>query len=94
MLNGSSFVARHNDPGPCPGDGWQLFTSVGKRGQQGPKGERGERGPTGPPAIAPSIASTEIDANYNLIILYTDNSCDAIPLRPAFEQFQLETGQT
>jgi hypothetical protein len=75
MLNGSSFVARHDDPGPCPGDGWQLFTSVGKRGQQGP---RGERGPTGPLAIAPRIASTEIDANYNLLILYTDNSCDTI----------------
>lgn len=89
MLNGSSFVARHDDPGPCPGDGWQLFTSVGKRGQQGPKGERG---PTGALAIAPRIASTEIDDNYNLLILYTDNSCDTIPLRPAFERFQMEIG--
>jgi hypothetical protein len=90
MLNGSSFVARHDDPGPCPGDGWQLFTSVGKRGQHGPKGERGERGPTGPLAIAPRIASTEIDADYNLVILYTDNSCNTIPLRPALEQFLME----
>ena len=89
MLNGSSFVARHDDPGPCPGNGWQLFTSVGKRGQQGPKGERG---PAGPLAIAPRIASTEIDASYNLLILYTDNSCDTIPLRPAFERFQMEIG--
>jgi hypothetical protein len=89
MLNGSSFVARHDDPGPCPGDGWQLFTSVGKRGQQGPKGESGPRGAL---AVAPRIASTEIDANYNLIILYTDHSCDTIPLRPAFEQFQMEIG--
>ena len=89
MLNGSSFVARHDDPGSCPGDGWQLFTSVGKRGQQGPKGERGLAGPL---AIAPRIASTEIDANYNLLILYTDNSSDTIPLRPAFEQFQMEIG--
>ena len=93
-LNGSSFVARHDDPGPCPGDGWQLFASAGKRGQQGLKGERGERGPTGPLAITPRIASTEIDAGYNLIILYTDNACDTIPLRPAFEQFQMETGGT
>jgi hypothetical protein len=92
MLNGSSFVARHDDPGPCPGDGWQLFTSVGKRGHQGLKGERGERGPTGPLAIAPRIAGTEIDADYNLIIQYTDNSCDTIPLRPAFQQFMMETG--
>jgi hypothetical protein len=90
MLNGSSFVARHDDPGPCPGDGWQLFTSVGKRGQQGPKGERGERGATGPLATAPRIASTEIDADYNLVILHSDNSCETIPLRPAFEQFLME----
>jgi hypothetical protein len=94
MLNGSSFVARHDDPGPCPGGGWQLFTSVGKRGQQGPKGERGERGPTGPLAIAPRIAGTEIDADYNLVILYTDNSCETIPLRPAFEQFLMEAVRT
>ena len=48
MLNGSSFVARHDDPGPCPGDGWQLFTSVGKRGQQGSKGERASAVPEAP----------------------------------------------
>jgi hypothetical protein len=94
MLNGSSFVARHDDPGPCPGDGWQLFTSVGKRGQQGPKGERGERGLTGPLATAPRIASTEIDADYNLVIRHSDNSCDTIPLRPAFEQFLMEAVRT
>jgi hypothetical protein len=94
MLNGSSFVARHDAPGPCPGDGWEVFTSVGKRGQQGAKGERGERGPTGPLAIAPRIASTEIDADYNLIIQHTDNSCDTIPLRPAFEQFLMEAVRT
>ena len=94
MLNGSSFVARHDDPGPCPGDGWQLFTAVGKRGQQGPKGERGERGLTGPLATAPRIASTEIDADYNLVIRHSDNSCDTIPLRPAFEQFLMEAVRT
>jgi hypothetical protein len=91
-LNGSSFVARHDDPGPCPGDGWQLLASAGKRGQQGLRGERGERGPTGPLATAPRIASTDIDPEYNLNILYTDGSRDTIPLRPAFAQFFSETG--
>jgi hypothetical protein len=90
-LNGSSFVARHDDPGPCPGDGWQLFASAGKRGQQGPKGERGERGSMGPPASVPRIVTTEIDPHYNLNILYSDGSRDTIPLRPAFEQFFSET---
>jgi len=84
-------VARHDDPGPCPGEGWQLIASAGRRGQQGLKGERGERGPTGPPAIMPRITSTEIDTEYNLNILHTDGSRETIPLRPAFEQFFAET---
>jgi hypothetical protein len=87
MLNGASFVALRDDPGPCPGENWQLVASAGKRGQQSPKGERGERGPTGPLAIAPRIASSEIDAEYNLNLLYTDGSRDTIPLRSAFERF-------
>jgi hypothetical protein len=91
-LNGSSFVARDDYPGPCPGDGWQLLASAGKRGQQGQKGERGERGPTGPLAIVPRITSTNIDAGYNLNLLYTDGSRETIPLRPAFERFFAETG--
>ncbi|WMT76063.1 hypothetical protein [Bradyrhizobium sp. Ash2021] len=89
MLNGSSFVALRDDPGPCPGENWQLVASAGKRGQQGPKGERG---PTGPLASAPRIASTDIDAGYNLNLLYTDGSSETIPLRAAFEQFFSETG--
>jgi hypothetical protein len=91
-LNGSCFVARHDDPGPCPGEGWQLLASAGKRGKQGPKGERGERGSMGPLATAPRIASSEIDAEYNLNLRYTDGSRDTIPLRPAFAQFFSETG--
>jgi len=90
-LNGSSFVARQDDPGVCPGDGWQLFASAGKRGQQGPKGERGERGLMGPLAIVPRIVSSGIDAGYNLNLVYTDGSTDTIPLRAAFEQFFSET---
>jgi hypothetical protein len=90
MLNASSFVALCDDPGPCPGENWQLFASVGKRGQKGLKRERGERGPTGRLAIAPRIASSEIDAAYNLNLLYSDGSRDIIPLRPAFERFSSE----
>jgi hypothetical protein len=91
-LNGSSFAACRDDPGPCPGDGWQLIASAGRRGQQGPKGDRGERGLMGPSAIVPRIASTNIDAGYNLNLIYTDGSTDSIPLRAAFEQFFAETG--
>ena len=39
-LNGSSFLARQDDPGPCPGPGWQLLASAGGRGKKGDPGER------------------------------------------------------
>src|SRR5215469_14520549 len=45
-LNGGCFIARKDAPGPCPGAGWQLLASQGKRGVAG---ARGERGPTGSP---------------------------------------------
>src|SRR5215831_13082681 len=47
--NGGSFIALKDAPGPCPGSGWQLVASPGKRGVAGMKGERGERGPKGDP---------------------------------------------
>ena len=43
-LNGGSFIARHDDPGECPGSGWQSLTLPGKRGERGPHGERGPAG--------------------------------------------------
>ena len=40
-FNGASWVATRDGPGALPGPGWQLLSSVGKRG---PRGERGPRG--------------------------------------------------
>ena len=45
-LNGASFGAKRDDPGRCPGDGWQLIAAQGKRGNAGKDcgaGARGER---------------------------------------------------
>src|SRR5205823_2053283 len=50
MLGGSSFVALRDAPGDCPGPGWQLLASCGRRGERGvagPRGARGERGERG-----------------------------------------------
>jgi hypothetical protein len=47
-LNGGSFVALTDDPGECPGPGWQLLTAPGKRGQRGEDGQRGPEGAEGP----------------------------------------------
>jgi hypothetical protein len=43
MINGSAFIALHDNPGPCPGPGWRLLAAVGKRG---PKGDPGMTPPT------------------------------------------------
>jgi hypothetical protein len=62
MLNGSSFVALKDNPGPCPGDDWQLLASRGSRGHRGDSGERGLMGLRGERgAAAPSIQSWQID---------------------------------
>src|SRR6516165_6242283 len=45
--NGGTFVALKDVPGPCPGAGWQLLASQGKRGIAGERGERGLPGPKG-----------------------------------------------
>jgi hypothetical protein len=43
-LDGGSFVARRDNPGPCPGAGWQLMAKQGARGIAGPEGKRGPPG--------------------------------------------------
>jgi hypothetical protein len=30
-MHGDSFVAKRDNPGICPGDGWQLLSGPGKR---------------------------------------------------------------
>jgi hypothetical protein len=39
--DGGTFVARRNNPGPIPGDGWQLMARQGTRGVAGERGAPG-----------------------------------------------------
>ena len=59
-LDGGAFVARRDDPGPCPGDGWQLIAQRGKPGRPGDKGEsiKGDRGPPGQGVVAIELDET------------------------------------
>jgi hypothetical protein len=70
-LNGSAFISRCDDPGECPGDGWQLR-------------ERGERGLPG--QAAPTILSWQIDPDrYRATPLMSDGrEGPALELRPLF----------
>ena len=100
-FNKGSFIAKRDDPGPCPGDGWQLLTAHGARGQQGqkgPKGDKGDPGPKGergePGLSAPMIREWQIDrATYQAVPIMSDGKHGPpLMLRALFEQFHDERG--
>jgi hypothetical protein len=93
--NGGSFVALKDAPGHCPGPGWQLFASPGKRGIAGPMGERGERGAKGDAGLSgATICGWTIDrARYLATPLMSDGSeAPPLELRELFEQFLADAG--
>jgi hypothetical protein len=91
---GSSFIARKDEPGACPGPGWQLIASAGRPGRTGPigrTGERGEKGDKGDPG--PVILDWEIDrASYQAVPIMSDGTLGPpLALRALFEQFHQES---
>lgn len=72
-LNGSTFIARRDNPGPCPSPngGWQLLASAGKRGERGERGERGIQGAPGEPGA--SIDGLAFDAQKLMLIAVRDD---------------------
>jgi hypothetical protein len=87
-LNGASFAAKQDDPGPCPGDGWQLVASQGKRGAAGADGRDGKNGKD-----APKITSWLINReSYSVIPIMSDGSRGPpLELRELFQRFNDET---
>jgi len=80
-LGGASFAAKRDDPGPCPGDGWQLIAAQGKRGHQGEQGLEGAKGDRGEPGL-PVVALTVSDEGA-LTLTNGDGSvvtCDLYPV--------------
>jgi Collagen triple helix repeat (20 copies) len=96
-LNAGSFIAKQDDPGPCPGDGWQLLTSPGRPGKQGERGARGEQGAQGTRGLAgepaAEIVGWQIDrAKFLAVPVMSDGKVGPpLELRSLFEQFQIET---
>jgi hypothetical protein len=87
-LNGASFTAKVDRPGPCPGDGWQLIASQGRAGRPGPQGEPGRNG-----RDAAQIKSWQIDhANFVVTPLMNDGTAGPpLYLRELFQRFLDET---
>jgi len=89
-LNGGSFIALKDAPGPCPGSSWQLLASQGKRGAAGEKGERGVPGPRGDAgASGVTIRDWKIDRERYVATPIMSDGSDGPPLelRGLFEQF-------
>ena len=89
-LNGGSFVALKDKPGPCPGSGWQLVASQGKRGVAGEKGRARPSRPEGDAgASGATICDWKIDrASYVATPVMSDGSeGPPLELRGLFEQF-------
>jgi hypothetical protein len=87
-IDGSSFVATEDAPGPCPGKGWQLLAKAGSRGARGFIGPRGERGERGDSATAPGIEMLHLDSkDYTLSLILETGKIHSVSLRGLFEQF-------
>jgi hypothetical protein len=89
-LNGGSFIALRDAPGPCPGSGWQLLAGPGRRGAAGEKGERGPPGPRGDPGLScPTIREWKIDRERYVATPVMSDGREGPPLelRGLFEQF-------
>jgi hypothetical protein len=93
-LNGGSFVALKDAPGPCAGPGWQVIASQGRRGAAGEKGERGPPGPRGDAgASGATIRDWKIDRERYAATPVMSDGREGPPLelRGLFEQFLFET---
>ena len=90
-LNGGSFVAKVDDPGVCPGPGWQLIACQGKAGRPGRDGTDGRAGKDAP-KIEQWVVNRE---TYSAIPIMSDGSRGAVlELRPLFARFFDETEGT
>lgn len=81
-LNGGAFIAKTDEPGECPGEGWQVIAMRGKPGQPGQaiKGDPGKgiKGDAGP-----RVVSLSADGDGVLTLVNGDGTkveCDLYPL--------------
>lgn len=78
-LNGASFIARRADPGPCPGEGWQMVAGQGKQGKPGLPGAPGKPGPV----TMAAVVAARISDDGMLTLANADGTeveCDLYPV--------------
>jgi hypothetical protein len=92
VIDGSTYIAKVDNPGRCPGEGWQSLVKPGKSGPQGERGLQGERGVRGEPGAM--IVGWRVDrAGFRAVPIMSDDTAGPVlELRSLFEQFQEEAG--
>ena len=95
VSDGAAFIAKRDNPGICPGDGWQLMSRQGRQGRKGEDGERGprgEKGDKGEPGT--TVVAWQLDRErYCISPRMSDGKVGPVmELRPMFERFLGEVG--
>ena len=88
MHDGTAWIAKYSNPGPLPGEGWQILSCKGERGKIGPIGPRGEQGPPGPrgePGV--NLNGWLVDGFRVTPILGGGVPGPTLDLRPLFQKF-------
>lgn len=76
-LNGSAFMAKIDNPGQCPGEGWMLLAQRGKRGDKGDRGEKGLEGKAGKDGAQPVGLKMDAETMEFRMILDNGEECAA-----------------
>lgn len=88
-LDGSEWIARKDNPGALPGEGWMLAARAGGKGRPGERGQPGEKGERGDPGIGVREVRS---VGYAIVLDLTDDNTLAVDLRSMFERYDAERG--
>jgi hypothetical protein len=92
VCNGSSFVAKRDNPGDCPGEDWQISALVGKRGEAGDRGLPGPKADVAAIERAMRISAWTAGDDYVVTPTHANGLAGAtLNLRPYFEKYFNET---
>lgn len=81
-LNGASFTAKKDNPGACPGEGWQLSSAQGKTGRPGEPGKSIK----GDPGKAAVVVKGHVDEQGLLTLENSDGSTVEVDFYPVLSK--------
>jgi hypothetical protein len=92
LFAGEPFMAKHDAPGLCPGEGWMKLSPRGRRGERGPAGPRGKTGERGPEGSV-RIDRWKVDREFYRVTPMLSNGQVGQPLelRSLFETYHTES---